>query len=564
MRHHTFTENEQYHTALLLKGTAFNKAEIIENYVDQLELYGIHQEDLIAFTLKVDDNGKTPAAFVKSYLTELLPILKDLGVKHLYVTEAAYFKTLTKQTKAEPFIGYSLPCKIAGYEGMKVVYGINYRQLIYNPALSEKLSASIKTLSDSIKGTYVAVGTGIIHSAHYPGTYQGIKDTLRNLMSYPELSADIEAFSLSFDTAGIGTIAFSWDKNNGTAFPCDYKERTLPDKENIYGDFVPNQEVRALLKGFLTHYPGKLVWHSANYDLKVILYTLWMKDALDMEGLLEGLEVLTRLIDDTKIIAYLALNSTAGNNLRLKELAQSFAGNWAVDEIKDIRKIPLSTLLQYNLVDTLSTCYVKEKLYPVMVADEQLEVYESIMLPSIKTILQMELCGMPMDMEQVQVVKEKLQKTEAECLDVLTNSPVIRLLNVLLQTNAMNAANAKLKTKVHPLENFQDLSFNPNSGPQMQVLLYEHMGLPILDFTATKQAATGADTLEKLINHTDEPAYKQIIEALLGYAKINKILTSFIPAFEKALKKGDGWSYLHGSFNLGGTVSGRLSSSDPK
>ena len=31
----------------------------------------------------------------------------------------------------------------------------------------------------------------------------------------------------------------------------------------------------------------------------------------------------------------------------------------------------------------------------------------------------------------------------------------------------------------------------------------------------------------------------------------------------RGLDKSDGMKYLHGSFNLGGTVSGRLSSSDP-
>ena len=36
-----------------------------------------------------------------------------------------------------------------------------------------------------------------------------------------------------------------------------------------------------------------------------------------------------------------------------------------------------------------------------------------------------------------------------------------------------------------------------------------------------------------------------------------------MPAFENGILKADGMRYLHGVFNLGGTVSGRLSSSDP-
>ena len=44
---------------------------------------------------------------------------------------------------------------------------------------------------------------------------------------------------------------------------------------------------------------------------------------------------------------------------------------------------------------------------------------------------------------------------------------------------------------------------------------------------------------------------------------MDKILTTVIPALEGAQQGLDGWYYLFGNFNLGGTLSGRLSSSDP-
>lgn len=102
---------------------------------------------------------------------------------------------------------------------------------------------------------------------------------------------------------------------------------------------------------------------------------------------------MTRNLDDTKIIAYLAYNSTAGNVLGLKALAHEFAGNWAVDDIKDIRRIPLEKLLQYNLVDCLSTFYIKERDYPLMVAEQQEALYKGLMLDSLKLIIQIELTG---------------------------------------------------------------------------------------------------------------------------------------------------------------------------
>lgn len=563
MRHIIFEENVTYSTALLIKALAFNKQGITDNYVTPLEKSGVLPKDIIAFTLDYNDVGKAPNKFIKDYLANLLPALDSLGVQYLYVADATYFKVLVGQTKADPHFGYVLPCKIKGYEHMKVVLGLNHNALVYDPSLQAKLDMSLKTLSDHIKGTYQVPGHGIIHSAQYPQGLQAIAEALESLHQYPRLTADIEAFSLLFTEAGIGTITFCWDQHNGIAFACDYM--VLKDRMNdaeYHGVYRINPEVQALIKNFLETYEGEITWHNAAYDLKVAIYTLWMKDGLDTEGLLKGLEVTTKNMHDTKIIAYLATNSTAGNVLGLKPLAHEFAGNWAVG-VKDIRKVPLAKLLEYNLIDGLSTTYVRDKYYPIMVEDNQDGLYRSLMLPSLKLIIQIELTGMPLNPVKVQEVKAKLEGIRDRHLDTIQNSGVIKVLNLVHRQNEMEKANAKLKVKQHPLSHFDDLIFNPNSGPQLQRLLYDQMGLPVLDYTDTKQPATGADTIEKLINHTTEPAYKELLAALIGYGKANKILSTFIPAFEAAIAKGGGIGWLHGSFNLGGTVSGRLSSSEP-
>ncbi|RLD76198.1 MAG: hypothetical protein DRJ15_15775 [Bacteroidetes bacterium] len=54
----------------------------------------------------------------------------------------------------------------------------------------------------------------------------------------------------------------------------------------------------------------------------------------------------------------------------------------------------------------------------------------------------------------------------------------------------------------------------------------------------------------------------KILQSLIEIAEVSIILNTFIKAFlEKSILKPDGIYYLHGNFNLGGTVSGRLSSS---
>lgn len=574
MKHHIFAQSDTYPVALLLKSSAFNKQEIQNNYLYYLGSRGVSQDQVVALTLEYNDQGKAPVKFIKEYLEQLMPALDSLQSKLLYVADSNYFKVLTGQSKAEPHHGYVLPCKLKGYEHIHVVLGINYQALIYNPELKSKLENSLDALSGWLDGTYQPPGTGIIHSAEYPVGHEAIKEALQKLHQYPSLTCDIEAFSLRFNEAGIGTIAFAWDEHNGLAFACDYSPVVLdngamdshaPEESwaNHHGYLNPNKVIRALLLDFFTSYQGELTFHNASYDVKVIVYTLWMQNLLDNQGLLTGLDTMTARMHDTRIIAYLSTNSTAGNVLGLKPLAHEFAGNWAVEEIKDIRKVPLNDLLQYNLVDALSTWYVRKKHYAIMVRDNQEALYKGLMLDSLKLIIQMELSGMPMSPKAIVETKAKLEAKQAEHLATIRGSSLIKTMNLLVQTKAMEQANAKLKTKQHPLEKFSNETFNPNSGPQLQVLLYELMGLPVLDYTDTKQPATGADTIEKLINHTQQPAYKELLEALIAYGKVTKILSTFIPAFEEGIDKTDGMKYLHGSFNLGGTVSGRLSSSDP-
>lgn len=96
-----------------------------------------------------------------------------------------------------------------------------------------------------------------------------------------------------------------------------------------------------------------------------------------------------------------------------KVLAQPFAGNWAEDGIKDIRRIPPDQILRYNLVDVLSTNYVYETYYPIMVAEDQLNIYNNLMIPSLKMIIQIECHGLPLIPERVQEVKLQLQ-TESD------------------------------------------------------------------------------------------------------------------------------------------------------
>jgi len=227
---------------------------------------------------------------------------------------------------------------------------------------------------------------------------------------------------------------------------------------------------------------------------------------LNQEGLLYGLEVMTKNIDDTKLITYLATNSCAGNTLGLKPNTHEYTGNYAQEDIKDIRLIPKQDLLRYNLTDCLATWYLYKKNYPIMVADNQLDIYNTIFIPSVKVILQMELSGLCMDMNQVLKAEQELLEIKNIQLAQIQDNPLIKQLEETLtnqawikdfedrQSKAKHPENIKLREIPKPV------TFNPGSGKHLIELVYNQLGFEITDRTDTGLGATGGKVLLKKYN----------------------------------------------------------------
>lgn len=566
MRHHLFFEKNEsghYPVAVLMKQYTFDQNQIYKNYIQPLEERGIPKKDCIAFTLSYENAKKVSAQQVKEYSGRLLNVLKRANVQYIYCTDGTYFKYLTGQKKSEVHLGYSLPCAVPGYEHMKVILGVNYQVLIYAPDKRAHLEQGLDALCSVYKGNYVPPGDKIIHSEFYPRTANEIRNALMELHKFDHLAMDIEGYSLRLDACGIATIAMAWTQHDFIAFPVDLRDLGAKDDDGNYHYRQDNKEVREILKDFLRQYMGRKRFHSATFDVKHLIYNLWMRDPLDYKSCLEGLDIMTRNLDCTKVLSYLAVNSCSGNTLGLKYQTQEFTGNYAQDNITDIRKIPLPDLLRYNGVDCMATNFAFDKHMPTVVADQQLDLYNGLMKDSLRLIINVELVGLPMCPKKITETKEKLEKLQEGYLRTIQDHPLTSKLNFMLQTAAMETANAKLKTKQHPLEKFADTIFNPGSNLQLQKLLYDLMELPIIARTPTKAPATGGKIIKQLLDHAKAAPYKDLLQALIDYSAVTKIIQAFMPAFENGILKADGMRYLHGVFNLGGTISGRLSSSDP-
>lgn len=525
--------------------------------------YGIDETQVLVMeSYKSNEKKKTPKKERVEYIKEILaPAVETYGIQYLMVSDPDYFKDLSGQNKTESNIGYLFDSPFCN---AKIAYIPNYRTVFYNPEkVKQKISQSIESVKAHATGNYSEPGKDIIKYADYPTSSSDIKDWLDKLieMNVP-LTVDVEAFSLKHYESGIGTITFCWNEGEGIAFPVDYVSSA--EEEGLHGKYIPNIVVREYLKEFFENFSQTTIYHRASFDITILIYNLFMDNLLDTEGLLYGLDVMLKNFDDSLIISYLATNSCSGNQLSLKDQAQEFAGNYAQDsdDIKDIRRIPLDKLLEYNLVDGLSTWYTFNKRYPEMVADEQLDIYESLFKPGIKDIVQMQLTGLPVDMTRSLEVNSQLKELMEKLSNTLSNNSLIQEYTYLLKEKYVEKKNSEYKKKRITIDDVES-KFNPNSSPQVQGLLYGFLKLPILHTTKTGKPSTKAGHIKILKAHTEDEKVLEILDVLIEYSAVEKLLSSFMPNILNAAEGPDGWHYLFGSFNLGGTVSGRLSSSDP-
>ena len=519
---------------------------IMNCYIKPLK--NVPEEAFLIMKLALEEK-RTPVSVKKQFITEeVVPLVQEHSIKRILVTDGEYFKTLTGKPKVDVFLGYEVPCKFCE---CSVMYLPNFFRIFYQPDIQDKIDFVLKMLDALYEGTYQEPGKDIIHSARYITEARDMGEALVDLLKYPMLTADIETYSLKHNDAGIASIAFAWDEHNGTAFKIDFGK-------NAY-----DMPKRLLLKKFFQAYNGTLIWHNISFDAYILIYQLWMQNQNDMKGLLDGLEVMTRSFEDTKLIAYLAKNAcTKDIKYGLKDLSQQFAGNYAHEEINDASRIPAEELLKYNLTDVLSTWYVYNKYLPKMIEDNQDDTYRNIFKPAIKDIIQMQLTGLPIDLNRVAEVKEELLKDRNQALKKISSSSLVQSYEQFLNEVWVQEKNKTLKTKQVTLADAHE-KFNPRSGKQKADLLFRFCGLTPVNYTDTNQPSTDGESLTDLFNTSDDPEVKSLLKGLLELTEVDKILSAFIPAFEKAVPGSDGWHYLCGNFNLGGTVSGRLSSNNP-
>lgn len=559
-------------TAFLLKNNDINQANrilLMTKYLQPLLKFGVTTPgDRISFIgLPYPKSGNIKKDFIVPNATEILEYCDTQGITTLVVGDAKYFMYLSGQKKLEDYIGEKFNCVIPTYEHITILPIINHNILTFSPAKIPLFTRALEIYAKVILGTYVKPGTDVITEAIYPKTIHEIKENLDRLLESKEISIDIETHgdgktdALRHDRGVLSTIAISDSETTGIAFPIS----------SFWTDDLTEIQTKYLLKDFIEKYSENVKMHGYKFDLhnglfdaKYLIYSLWMEHSSDWENMYKGIEILSQM-DDTMVMAYLCSNSTSRVGKGLKELTKDFLGNYSED-VKNIRELPLDRVLEYNLKDTCGTLYVANKYRQILKDEEQEDVYYEIFKPSFGFLLEMMMTGLPVSKTKTEKVKQEFQDIQTDSLETIKNSHYVKRTLSVMQYEAMtkyNSEHVKQKTE----EDFKDLEFKPNSSKQMQILLFDILKLEVKETTETGAPSIKASVVKEYkaeAEHNGDTDVAELLDAILNFIKASKMLSTFIKAIEELSDTNtDGETYLKGLLKLGGTQSGRLSSSEP-
>ena len=498
MEHVVFNKDacEEFKVAILVKETALSKASLKKHYVTAItKASGVQPIDIIAIGLRYDGK-RISAKDARGFLdNNIYPLLERLKVKAVIVADATYFKYMTKHAFNKSLGSYLTNTTASKrFDNMvKVLPVPSYTAFFANPESRSLIPLALSALDPALRSMPVVLGRGVVKKTKVFGPEEADK-MCKYLMhkGKMKLTCDIEGFSLQFDKCSIGTIGFSWNDHECCVMNVDYQV----EGEDAYF----NVGARKYLKKFFKDYRGKMIYHNAKFDLKVLIYELFMGGKLsNRSGLVDGIQTMCADFDDTQILTYLATNSAAGNTLDLKSNTLEYMGNYSLGaDIKDIRLVAIDKLLTYNGEDCCATFYLYEKHLPTIQKNSQMYLYKEVLQKASKAIIQLELEGMYLHYDKVLALDKKITARLDEVSMAIFKFPMVTAFTEFLRKRERFIANLGLKKKVKPPSDFYHIKFNPNSNTQVADLLHTVLKLPVEDTTDSGAPAVGRDPLLKI------------------------------------------------------------------
>jgi DNA polymerase-1 len=229
------------------------------------------------------------------------------------------------------------------------------------------------------------------------------------------------------------------------------------------------------------------------------------------------------------------LCNPASRNLGLKELAfirlrvemthiETLIGKGAKQITMD--GVPAQAAAEYAAADADMTLRLVAPLHAELESKGQLALLEELEMPLVPVLAEMEMAGVKLDLPYLETLRARMQAD-------------------------MHA----IEEEIHQTVGY---AFNLNSTQQLADALFGKLGLRPPDRsrkTAAGKFSTAADVLESLRHE------HVVVEQVLHHRELSKLLSTYVLALPEATHPQTG--RVHTSYNQTGTVTGRISSSEP-
>ncbi len=336
-------------------------------------------------------------------------------------------------------------------------------------------------------------------------TPESFAEFLIQLDTQPRFALDTETTDLDPLRAQLVGLSFCW--NPGEAW-------YIPVKGPLGSKTLNVEDVLDGLRPILTDPNRELVGQNLKYDLLVL-----NRPGLELAG----------PITDTMILSYLLESGERNHNL--DELSRRLLDH-AMIPISDLigkgknqrgmDQVPTEQVAAYAGEDADAAWRLDAILRPRVEAEGMGDLYATLERPLINILARMEANGVKVDIKRLKTLSDEF----ADRLETI-------------KTRIFSEAGR---------------AFNIGSGPQLRVVLYDELKLPILKKTPKGEPSTDAEVLEQLAPR--HPLPRLIVE----HRQLDKLKSTYLDTLPR-LAHSDGRIYA--SFNQAVAATGRLSSSDP-
>lgn len=386
-----------------------------------------------------------------------------------------------------------------------------------NTNKKEKLSNE-RSVQDTVKSAdlfgslskdYTTIGV----SFYCVNTVDKLDQLCSTLLQQEIFALDTETTSLRAEDANLIGISIAYDEKAAFYIPIGHEYLGVKPQ-------LPITIIREKLGPILANEAIKKVGHNIKYDLLILHYA-----GFEIRNIYFDTMVAAHLIDNTQSVSMdaLALQYLDYHTITYEQVVGS--GNKALC----FNEVNIDLATNYAAEDAFVTLslykYLDKELNNI---DYAKEIFFNLEMPIVYVLFQMEKRGALLSAEKLKV----LSKTFKQELSIVQQEIYS------IGGSVFNIASPKQLSKVL----FDNLKIKYPKKPKMGK-------------DGQKVYSTAEDILNELIN--EHP----IIDKILRYRTLAKLITTYTDKLVSLISPRT--HRLHTSFNQAGTVTGRLSSSDP-